>query len=302
MECQHEPVAADTVVGLMGLVPGAVVVDCCVGFGGHARRLLAEIAPGGFLLGTDLDESALERADALLRPCGVRYELVRANYTQVPTLLAERGIHGAQGLLLDLGVCSQHFDRAERGFSVWHDAPLDMRMDRSQPLTAADIVNTWPGDTLAQLFRDYGDERQAAAIARAIVERRRASPILTTRQLAETVEHVKGRSRQRIHAGTKVFMAVRMQVNLEIENLVEILRSAPDVLAPGGCCVVISYHSKEDRLVKAAFREGLQCGTYSDVTRKPIVPSPAEIAANPRSRSAKLRRAVRSASPEEPKP
>ncbi len=293
MNFQHEPVAADTVVELMGLTPGAKVVDCCVGFAGHARRFLAAIAPDGYLLGTDLDPAALERAEAVLGPLGVPFDLEQANYTEAPRLLAERGIETVQAVFLDLGVCSLHFDAGARGFSAKQDGPLDMRFDTTAATTAADIVNQWSRDDLARLFWDYGDERQARAIAQAIVERRRSASIATTRQLATICERVKGKSRQGIHAGTKVMMALRMQVNHELENLASILDAAPSLLAPGGVLLAISYHSKEDKLVKEAMRDGVKRGLYSDATRKPIVPSPAEVAANPRSRSAKIRRAIR---------
>ncbi len=289
----HEPVAASAVVELMRLRPGAVVVDCCVGFGGHARLFLQAITPGGFLLGTDVDQEALKRADVVLKPLGGRYELVRANYAQARSLLAERGVVAADAVFLDLGVCSLHFDEARRGFSVWKDGPLDMRMDPDAEETAADIVNQWAEEDLARLFWEVGDERRSRAIARAIVERRRSAPIVTTRQLAALVEQVKGKSRQGIHAATKVFMALRIQVNRELDNLASILADAPAMLNPDGRIVVISYHSKEDFLVKNAFRSGLKSGEYSEASRKPISPSSEEMRANPRSRSARIRYAVK---------
>jgi len=293
MDYQHEPVAVEEVMGLMALGPGATVVDCCVGFGGHASRFLAETAPNGFLLGTDLDAAALDTARERLSPFGGRFELVRANYTQIPELMRERDIPSAQAVFLDLGVCSLHFDRDDRGFSVHRDGPLDMRMGRGQTLTAETIVNEWTAEQLAQIFHDYGDERRARDIAQAIVTRRRASRLTSTLQLAALVEQIKGRSKHGVHAATHVFQALRVSVNRELENLASILSSAPHILAPGGSFVVISYHSKEDRLVKESFRSARKEGLYSDVTRKPVVPSPQTVAANPRSRSAKIRRAVR---------
>lgn len=293
MTFQHQPVLVDAVVEMMALSQGRRVADCCAGLGGHACEFLSRIGPDGFLLGTDLDAGAIEVAEGRLRAYGVRYELVHANYTQIPRLLAERRIPNVHAVFMDLGVCSCHFDQPRRGFSVWHPGPLDMRMDSRQALSAAEIVNQWPRERITQLLWDYADERQAGRIASAIVERRRSAPIATTRQLAALVEQVKGKSRRGIHAATKCFMAIRMAVNRELENLSEFLSAAPGILAPDGALVVLTYHSKEDKLVKTAFRDGHKSGVYSAVTRKPIVPSPEEMAANPRSRSAKLRRAVR---------
>jgi len=293
MTYDHQPVMAEKAVETMGLKPGDRVVDCCVGLGGHASLFLQTIRPNGFLLGTDLDAGAIEVASGRLKAHGARYELVHANYTQIPDLLAARGIDKVEAIFTDLGACSVHFDRAGRGFSLWHEGSLDMRWDVEQTLTAAQIVNQWSLARLEQLFRDYGDERQASQIAEAIVERRRATPIRTTRQLAVLIEQVKGRAKRGIHAGTKCFMALRMATNRELENLTTLLEAAPGILAPGGSFVCITYHSKEDKLVKDAFRTGRKEGLYSDVTRKPIAPSPREIQANPRARSAKLRRAIR---------
>ena len=293
MTYDHKPVLAEKVVEAMGLKPGDRVVDCCVGFGGHASLFLQTIRPDGFLLGTDLDAEAIRTASDRLKAHGVRYELVRANYTQIPDLLAERGIESVEGVFTDLGVCSLHFDKGQRGFSVWHEGSLDMRLDAEQTLTAAQIVNQWSREQLELLLRDYGDERQAGRIAEAIVERRRSATIQTTRQLAVLIEQVKGRSRRGIHAGTKSFMALRMATNRELENLAALLDALPRVLAPGGSFVCLTYHSKEDKLVKDALRAGRRSGLYSDLTRKPITPSPEEIETNPRARSAKLRRAVR---------
>ena len=281
-------------LGVLNLRPGHSVVDCCIGLGGHASEFLSRIGPDGFLLGTDLDAGAIAAAEVRLKPYGVRCELVHANYTQIPRLLSERGIQHVHAVFMDLGVCSSHFDQPARGFSVWHEGPLDMRMDRQQSLSAAQIVNQWPREQIARLLWEYADERQADRIADAIVQRRRSAAITTTRQLAALVEQVKGRSRRGIHAATKCFMAIRVAVNRELESLAEFLNVAPTILAPGGVLAVLTYHSKEDKLVKTAFRDGLKQGLYSDATRKPIVPSSEEMAANPRSRSAKLRRALRS--------
>ena len=294
MTYEHKPVLAERAVEAMGLEPGDRVVDCGLGFGGHASLFLQAVRPSGFLLGTDLDAEAIKLAEDRLRAHGVRFELVRANYTQIPDLLAERGIENVEGVFTDLGVCSLHFDKAQRGFAVWHEGRLDMRLHVEQTLTAAQIINEWSREQLEQLLREYGDERQAARIAEAITERRRSAAIQTTRQLATLVEQVKGRSRRGIHAATKCFMALRMATNRELENLTALLDAVPGILAPGGSFVCLTYHSKEDKLVKDAFRAGKKEGLYSDVTRKPITPSPEEIETNPRARSAKLRCAVRS--------
>lgn len=293
MDYPHEPVLLAEVLEALNLRPGDRVVDGCLGLAGYACAFLDRIRPDGFLLGTDLDQELIAQARARLSERGGRFELVHSNYADLPEVLARLQIERVAAVGLDLGVCSQHFDLGPRGFSVWRDGPLDMRFDRGQELTAATIVNHWPQERIAHILWDCGEERQARRIARAIVARRRAGPLTTTGQLAALVEQVKGRSRKGAHAAVKTFQGLRVTVNAELENLERFLEAAPDILAPGGRVAVIGYHSKEDRLVKTAFRRGRQQGLYAEVTRKPIVPSPEEVAANPRARSAKLRCAVR---------
>jgi 16S rRNA (cytosine1402-N4)-methyltransferase len=280
-------------------------VDATVGAGGHAERLL-EQGPGVRLLGIDRDPDALDLALQRLARFAGRFELVAGDFAELDAVLAERVDADADGILADLGVSSMQLERGERGFSFRRDGPLDMRMGTSGR-TAADIVATASVEELTRIFRDYGEERMAAKIARGIVAERTRSPIQTTRQLARIVAGQKG-SREKIDPATRVFQALRIEVNQELVALGRFLAAAVARLKPGGRLAVISYHSLEDRIVKDAFRResgvclcppklpACVCGARAALrvlTRRPIRPGEPEQRRNPRSRSARLRVAER---------
>ncbi len=287
----HRPVMVGEVVSLLCQGVGGVYVDGTVGMGGHAEALLRAAAPER-LVGLDWDGSALELARRRLSPWGERVVLVRESFTAIPEVLEGMGVRGVNGILLDLGLSSFFIQESGRGFSFLRNEPLDMRMDDRRELTAYELVNTAPEEQLAEIIRHYGEERWAQRIARFLVERRRKSPIETSAELADLVAgaiprrfHPRGR-----HPATRTFQAIRIAVNRELENLKEALDSLPSCLLPGGRLAVISFHSMEDRLVKRAFRGAPR---LEAVTKRPLVPSPEEVAENPRARSAKLRVARR---------
>jgi 16S rRNA (cytosine1402-N4)-methyltransferase len=275
-------------------------VDGTLGAGGHAAGLLAESEPAGQLLGLDVDPQALDLARQKLVPFGERAYLKKAPYTSLLEQLAALGWGSVDGILLDLGASSMQFDTPERGFSFLADGPLDMRFDPSNPLTAAEIVNTWPEVELADILFRYGEEPAARRIARAIV---RARPVGGTRELAAVIEKALGR-RGPHHPATQTFQALRIAVNGELEAVEIVLPLAVQALGPGGRLAVISFHSLEDRLVKEHFRQESKdclcpprqpvctCGhkaSIKEITRRPITPSEQETSQNPRARSAKLR-------------
>jgi 16S rRNA (cytosine1402-N4)-methyltransferase len=295
---QHVPVLYQEVLAGLRPAPGGNYIDATVGAGGHAAGLLAASAPNGQLLGLDRDPAALAAAGATLAPFRDRVRLVQASYTQVTT--AALGFGLVDGFLLDLGLSSLQLEDPQRGFAFQSDGPLDMRFDPGAELTAAEIVNTWPLEDLADIIYRYGEEPRSRWIARAIGA---ARPLSTTGELAAVVEQaVGGRRGQRLHPATQTFQALRIAVNGELEALAAVLPVAVSLLKPGGRLAVISFHSLEDRLVKNFLRG--QARGYDDlsqphpppfdpalelVTRKPVTPGLEEIAHNPRSRSAKLR-------------
>lgn len=295
------------VTGLLRPSPSCRYVDGTLGGGGHAERILELSSPDGRLLGLDRDEEALEIARARLGRFGDRLIARHANYTEARTVLREIGWERVHGVLLDLGLSSFQLEGPGRGFSFLRDEMLDMRMDRRQSLTAHRVVNAFPAADLERIFRDYGEEPRARAIAAAIARERQKRPIDTTGQLARLVARV-GRRPSRLHPATRVFQALRIFVNRELEHLGEFLSSAYELLFPEGRVVILSYHSLEDRLVKRAFRDwsrscvcppgtaNCRCGWSRKakiVTPKPLVPTREEVRANPRARSAKLRAAER---------
>jgi 16S rRNA (cytosine1402-N4)-methyltransferase len=276
-------------------------VDGTLGAGGHARGILEACAPDGQLLGLDVDPQALETARKTLAPYEGRFHLAQASYTTLAAQLQRLGWDEVDGILLDLGASSMQFDTPERGFSFQHDAPLDMRFDPRAPLTAADIVNGYSERELADLLYEYGEERDARKIARAIV---RARPLHTTRQLVAVIEAVSPRRGERLHPATRTFQALRIAVNDELSAVKAALPQAVAGLRSGGRLAVISFHSLEDRIVKEFFREQSRDlvnppyeriyekerkATLKEINRKPITPSEEEIRNNPRARSAKLR-------------
>lgn len=288
----HVSVLSEEVLEYLRPESGKVYVDGTLGLGGHALRILEASGPDGKVVGFEWDEQAAKLAAQRLEAFGQRLCLVRSSYAQLLRGLAEHGFEKIDGLLLDLGVSSLQLDAGERGFSFQVDAPLDMRMDRRQPETAAQLVRRLSKDELADIFYNYGEERQARRIAAHLVEARGKAPIDTTRQLAELVAWAIPRKYhpKKKHVATKVFQALRIAVNRELDNLVRILADAPSVLVPGGRICVITFHSLEDRIVKQAFANN---SAYRVVTGKPVGPGEQEVGANPRARSAKLRVAER---------
>jgi 16S rRNA (cytosine1402-N4)-methyltransferase len=277
-----------------------------VGGGGHAALLLAASAPGGRLLGLDRDPEALAAAGAALAPFGDRAVLARSAFDGVAGVAAAHGFAPADGIVMDLGVSSRQVDAPGRGFSFLREGPLDMRMDPDGPVTAADLVNTLPEDELARIFKEYGEERHARRVARAVVRARALAPLATTAELARVVEGAVPRTRgpRRIHPATRVFQALRIAVNDELGQLDRGLEAAFALLAPGGRMAVIAFHSLEDRMVKRRFADWqtgcvcpkefpeCRCGRVPRarlLTRRAVQADADEVAANPRSRSARLR-------------
>ncbi len=284
----HEPVLLDEVLSLLSPGPGVLICDATCGTGGHAEAILAR---GAELVGLDKDPQALEIARGRLARFGARVRLLHADFRELRAALARLGIKEVQGVLFDLGVSSLQLDSPARGFSFREEAPLDMRMDPSQPLTAAELVNRLPEPELARILWEYGEERYARRIARGIVRARDKAPIPTTTELARLVARCYPPGRHRIHPATRTFQALRIAVNDELAALKEGLAQAVELLSPGGVVCVISFHSLEDRIVKYFFRARAKAGRLELLTKKPLRPSPEEVARNPRARSAKLRAA-----------
>jgi 16S rRNA (cytosine1402-N4)-methyltransferase len=302
---EHRPVLLDEVLAALDPRPGQVVVDCTVGWAGHAAELLRLVGPTGRLVGLDLDADNLPRARERLEALGCPFSLHHGNFAGLPNVLAAEGITAADAVLADLGMSSMQVDDAGRGFSYVRDGPLDMRMDRGRGRTAAQLLATISEDDLRQALHEFGDEPEAERVARAIVRARQSAPVERTAELVRIIREAAGGDPDRpwrlhprpgrwdLHPAARTFQALRILVNRELANLEQLLRVLPAVLQPGGRAAVISFHSGEDRLVKAAFREGLRAGAYADVSPEPVRAGFAERTANPRSRSAKLRRAVR---------
>jgi 16S rRNA (cytosine1402-N4)-methyltransferase len=303
----HQTVLSQEIVNLLGPHPGGVVVDGTVGLGGHAEALL-QAEPGVTVIGIDRDEEALSHAAQRLAPFKERVRLIHGNYRDCVEILETLGMERIDGFLLDLGLSSLQLDTPDRGFSFRHDGPLDMRMDATEQVTAAELVNHSSEDELVRILRDYGEERFARRIVRAIFAARAKELIETTGRLAEIVHSAIPRKfhPKAIHPATRTFQALRIAVNEELANLKEGLEAGFQAIAPGGVIAVISFHSLEDRIVKGFFRyKALSCTCPPDfpicvcdkkvemeiLTRKPVLPSPEEIAKNPRARSAKLRAA-----------
>jgi 16S rRNA (cytosine1402-N4)-methyltransferase len=272
--------------------PGGHFVDCTVGLGGHASAILERILPGGKLLGIDADSEAIHISNAKLGCYGEAVILVNDNFTNVADICKEYDFYPVDGILFDLGVSSLQLDTAQRGFSFQREAPLDMRFSVKQGLTAADLVNTLCEQELAHIIRVYSDERYSRKIAQRIVWNR---PIVTTSKLARVVKQALGSKHTRIHPATRTFMALRIAVNNELENLKSALKQTIVLLRPGGRLVVISYHSVEDRIVKQFMQQESsgEKSTLKLISRKVIRPTSLEVKSNPRSRSAKLRIAER---------
>ena len=294
----HLPVLLDEVVTWLAPRPSGLYCDATVGLGGHARSVLERSAPDGRLVGIDRDPAALEAARAALQPFGDRVTLVHARFSQAREVLERLGMVPIDGFLIDLGVSSPQLDRPERGFSFRNDGPLDMRMDPTTGETAADLLRRVDEEELASIIRDYGEERHAARVARAIVDARRAGDLDTTGKLAALVARAIPRHEYGKNPATRTFQALRIAVNQELDELERFLSVATDCLRPGGRLCVIAFHSLEDRIVKRrlralAGRDGAGPAVLRILTKHVVPASGAERARNPRARSAHLRAAER---------
>lgn len=304
---EHVPVLLGEVLGALNPQPGEVAFDGTIGFAGHAAELLECVSPTGLLLGTDFDPFNLEHARSRLVQVGNPFHLHHGNYAGIQTILGEHGLEGVDVLLVDLGMSSMQVDEAQRGFSYMRDGPLDMRMDPTRGKTAADLLAQLSETDLVTALTEIGDEPNADMIARAIVRQRHIEPITTTLQLSRLLGDAMGlpvvreqgrrlrknRNQWETHPAARTFQVLRILVNRELANLDHLLRILPSVLRPGGRAAIISFHSGEDRRVKHAFKQGLASGVYQQISEEPIRPGFDEQKNNPRSRSAKLRWAVR---------
>lgn len=305
MEHYHDTVLLEEAVHFMTPAPGKILVDGTLGGGGHTQKMLEN---GAVVYGIDRDPEAHAYAARRLEGFGKNFRPIVGNFSDVAELLPKEGEDKVDGILVDLGVSSRQFDAAERGFSFSKEGELDMRMGPSCPLTAADLVNTWSEAELARIFWQYGEERASRKIARHLCALRQSTPFKTTTQLADCIEKLIPRRGKRIHPATKVFQALRIEVNDELGALRKLLDTAKDVLAPNGRLAVISFHSLEDRMVKRHFKQVSQKEVdrpewpeprpnpdyaYELLTRKPVSASEQEVGNNPRSRSAVLRVAER---------
>jgi len=286
----HTPVLMEKVLAYLDPKPGDVIADGTLGGGGHAGMILERIGPSGMLIGMDQDAEAVERArQALGSRSNIR--IVKSNFRKLREVLSQQGIRQINGVLFDLGISSDHLESASRGFSFMKEGPLDMRMDQDLPQSAFDLVNDLSEKELADIFWNYGEERKSRQIAGKIVAHRRKQPFRTTLDLASFIVACLGRGGAKIHPATRIFQALRVKVNQELESLEEGLEAAVSSLGPGGRLVVISFHSLEDRLVKQKMRGWAVSGMMRILTKKVIVPTAGEMSTNPRSRSAKLRAA-----------
>ena len=308
-EAKHVSVLLNECIENLNIKPGGVYLDGTLGLGGHSYQIASRLTTGR-LICIDRDETAIERAGKRLAPFGDRVTLVHGNFSDAAQIIDSLGIPGVDGMLFDLGVSSPQLDEIQRGFSYMGDAPLDMRMDAGDSLTAYEVVNTWPEERLNRILWDYGEERYARRISRAILEHRAKKPIATTLELVDIIKGAMPAAalREKQHPAKRSFQAIRIAVNDELGAISQMMETAPDKLNKGGRLCVISFHSLEDRIVKAgiAARENgctcpreapiCTCGfvqTLKSVSRKPILPGVEELEQNPRSRSAKLRVAER---------
>ncbi|MHC4307006.1 MAG: 16S rRNA (cytosine(1402)-N(4))-methyltransferase RsmH [Planctomycetota bacterium] len=295
----HRPVMLDEVISFIKPGKGDIIVDATIGAGGHSCEILKKIMPDGLLIGIDKDAEILKIADKFLSKISDSYKLYQADFVNLDCVLEKLKVSKVNGILLDLGVSSLQLDSLDRGFSFSKEGPLDMRMDRTQGVTAADLLKRLSEREMADVFWKYGEERKSRRVARAIMqERKKGVAIKTTMQLAKIVEKAlympgKYSKKRKIHPATRVFQALRIVVNDELKSLEQFLNDAFGFLAGGSRIVVMSFHSLEDRLVKRAFREGKNMSILEILTKKPLIPLDAEIRENVRSRSAKLRAAER---------
>lgn len=305
MEYTHKPVLLDACIQALNIRPDGIYVDGTLGRAGHSMEIARRLTTGR-LICIDRDQAAIDAARVRLAPWLDRVTLVRSNFSELGEILSGAGVSGADGMLFDLGVSSPQLDDASRGFSYMQDAPLDMRMDTSAPLSAYEVVNTWSQEELRRILYEYGEERYAPAIAKAIVRARETAPVNTTLELVEIIRGAMPLAalREKQHPAKRSFQAIRIAVNGELDALPPMLEAAVDGLNPGGRLAVITFHSLEDRIVKrtlADLAKGCTCPPEFPVcvcgrkprvrlvNRKPVTADGAELADNPRARSAKLR-------------
>ncbi len=307
MEYRHVPVMPAEVMAHLNCQSGSCIVDCTLGGAGHAGAILEQILPDGLLIGIDQDADAIENAERVLKPYAGNLRLIHDNFVNLPHILSQLNVASVDGILADLGVSLYQIESSGRGFSFRKEEPLDMRMDIDNPVTAETIVNTASRDRLKTIFKQYGEERWASRIARRIVDYRSEKPIYNSVELARIVTEAipaKASGKRHIHPATKVFMALRIAVNKELDILAGFIDDSVAALAPGGRLCIISFHSLEDRIVKQrlkSFERGCTCPPdfpkcicghkpqVRVITRKPIGPSSREVEENPMARSAKLR-------------
>lgn len=306
MKFHHVPVLLDEVISYLNLQQGGVYVDSTLGGGGHTLEIVKRIQPGGRVIGIDQDPNALAAARKRLEEYAENITFVHSNYYRIKEIVPELNLSSVDGVLFDLGVSSHQLDEGERGFSYMQDAPLDMRMNPEDPVTAEKLVNDLPEDELTKIIKEYGEERWAVRIARFVTEHRRIKPIHTTGELVEIIKKAipAGARREGPHPAKRTFQALRIAVNDELNRFARTLRDCVDILKPGGRVCVISFHSLEDRITKDVFREMARecicppnmpvctCGKeklLKIITGKPITAGKQELETNPRARSAKLR-------------
>lgn len=306
MEFQHKSVLLQECIDALNIRPDGIYLDGTLGGAGHSSQIARRLTEGGRLIGVDRDRTALAGAKERLAPYADRVTLVHSNFAEIDAILDSLGIPAVDGMLFDLGVSSPQLDDASRGFSYMADAPLDMRMDKDDALTAGEVVNTWPQGELRRILYDYGEERYAPQIAAAICRAREKAPVETTLELVDIIRSAMPAQalREKQHPGKRSFQAIRIAVNDELGAVSRMMQAAVGRLNPGGRLAVITFHSLEDRIVKSEMQQAARgctcppefpvcvCGKkplVKLVTRKPIVSGPAELEENPRARSAKLR-------------
>ena len=306
MEFQHKSVLLQECIDALNIRPDGIYLDGTLGGAGHSSQIARRLTEGGRLIGVDRDRTALAAAKERLAPYADRVTLVHSNFAEIDAILDSLGIPAVDGMLFDLGVSSPQLDDASRGFSYMADAPLDMRMDKDDALTAGEVVNTWPQGELRRILYDYGEERYAPQIAAAICRAREKAPVETTLELVDIIRSTMPAQalREKQHPAKRSFQAIRIAVNDELGAVSRMMQAAVGRLNPGGRLAVITFHSLEDRIVKSEMQQAARgctcppefpvcvCGKkplVKLVTRKPIVSGPAELEENPRARSAKLR-------------
>ena len=303
MDFEHKSVMLDEVLNALDVNPNGIYLDCTLGGGGHAKAIGEKLDERGLIIGLDRDDDAIQAATEKLTglACGVK--IIRANFSELDNVLDSLGVEKIDGAIFDLGISSHQIDTAERGFSYMKDSPLDMRMDRRQNLTAHDVINCYDEGRLTKIFREYGEERFAKRIAAAICRVRKISPIETTGELVKLIEQTVPRTKNGGHPAKRIFQAVRIEVNGELEILADAIKKAVDRLKGGGRLAVITFHSLEDRIVKETFKAAAQdcicpknfpvcvCNHRAEIKilGKARAPTPEESERNSRAKSAKLR-------------